>query len=129
MLKAHATLLYCWGHEDFIKTTMRTLHEHVQGIDGRELPELFRDAFSISQALHAHWLWIDALCIIQDDPSDWAIESSKMDSVYRRLVFTIMTLTVASPHGSVMLMVYYDIDIGTMPVLITRLETASGTQT
>ena len=36
----------------------------------------------MAQQLGLDYIWIDALYIIQDDPEDWAIEASRMDSVY-----------------------------------------------
>ncbi|KIL90150.1 hypothetical protein FAVG1_06889 [Fusarium avenaceum] len=35
------------------------------------------------------YLWVDALCIIQDDEHDWQVESSKMSEVYSNAYCTI----------------------------------------
>ncbi|KAG9243586.1 hypothetical protein BJ878DRAFT_461991 [Calycina marina] len=35
------------------------------------------------------YLWIDGLCIIQDNPKDWATESSQMLSIFGQCVFSI----------------------------------------
>ncbi|RYP64076.1 hypothetical protein DL771_008935 [Monosporascus sp. 5C6A] len=34
------------------------------------------------QALGLRYIWIDSLCIIQDDPDDWSVESAKMGRIY-----------------------------------------------
>lgn len=47
-----------------------------------DLPKTFRDAFSLARILHVRFLWIDSLCIIQDDPADWEKEVSKIPQVY-----------------------------------------------
>ncbi|KAH7370060.1 hypothetical protein BKA65DRAFT_386907, partial [Rhexocercosporidium sp. MPI-PUGE-AT-0058] len=42
------------------------------------LPATFRDAVVITRLLGVKYLWIDSLCIIQDQLSDWEHESAKM---------------------------------------------------
>jgi hypothetical protein len=44
-------------------------------------------------------LWIDALCIIQDDEYDWQVESSKMVSVHRDSYVTIAAVSSAGGSG------------------------------
>lgn len=43
------------------------------------------------------YLWIDALCIVQDSKEDWAAESAKMDSIYQDAALTIFA---AASKGS-----------------------------
>lgn len=45
------------------------------------------------------YLWIDALCIIQDDPLDWDIESAKMSGVYNNALLTIMAASTSDSYG------------------------------
>ncbi|KAI7783421.1 hypothetical protein LA080_011982 [Diaporthe eres] len=52
------------------------------GIDLRETPQTFIDAVNIARRLGLRYLWIDSLCICQDDANDWARESSRMVDVY-----------------------------------------------
>lgn len=54
-----------------------------------EMPKTFRDAIELTQALEFKYLWIDSLCIIQDDAKDWEIESGKMCDVYTNATLTI----------------------------------------
>ena len=69
--KAHyATLSHCWGAQQTCVTTTMTLQSHLQGIPWNELPKTFRDSISYCVKLHIRYLWIDALCIVQDDPAD-----------------------------------------------------------
>ncbi|KAK0739487.1 hypothetical protein B0T21DRAFT_143074 [Apiosordaria backusii] len=49
-----------------------------------------QDAATICQRIGIHYLWIDALCIIQDDPNDKSIEISKMPSIYGGATVTIV---------------------------------------
>jgi hypothetical protein len=50
-----------------------------------EIPLLlatFEDAIFATRKLGARYLWIDSLCILQDDLADWEKESSRMADVY-----------------------------------------------
>ena len=43
---------------------------------------MFQDTVSLAISLDVKYIWIDALCIIQGDEADWAIESPKMGAIY-----------------------------------------------
>lgn len=69
-------------------------------IDETTLSKSFQDAITIARCLHIRYLWIDALCIIQDSNEDWAIESAKMAQYYKG--GSVMISALASPgagHG------------------------------
>jgi hypothetical protein len=76
------SLSHCWGKEQIITTTTNTLQDRKAGIKISELPKTFRHAIRITRGLGIRYLWIDSLCIIQDDKKDWEIESAKMADVY-----------------------------------------------
>ena len=47
-----------------------------------------------------HYIWIDALCILQDDEVDWEIESAKMNQVFKNALFVIcVTFGIDSHSG------------------------------
>jgi hypothetical protein len=54
-----------------------------------EMPQTYLDAFKVNQSLGVRYIWIDALCIVQDDPYDWQVESAKMCDIYRDVYCTI----------------------------------------
>jgi len=54
-----------------------------------DLPSTFQDAVRITKSLQVRYLWIDSLCIIQDDFSDWEREASLMGNVYANSFLTI----------------------------------------
>ena len=60
-----------------------------RSVNVSELPQLFQDAFNLARALQIPYIWIDALCIIQDDETDKASEISKMDHIYQNAVLNI----------------------------------------
>ncbi|KAK2737253.1 heterokaryon incompatibility protein [Colletotrichum kahawae] len=78
----YATLSYCWGLKPFLSLTKNTMSSFREGVSVRDLPQTFRDAIHVAKQLGLSYIWIDALCIIQQDPEDWSIESSRMRSVY-----------------------------------------------
>lgn len=59
-----------------------------------ELSRTFRDAVQITRALGCRYLWIDSLCIVQDDTRDWERESGTM-----HLVYTCAYLTIAASES------------------------------
>ncbi|KAI1349858.1 heterokaryon incompatibility protein-domain-containing protein [Xylaria sp. FL0043] len=79
----YAALSHCWGKSLPICTTRSTLDERKRRIEWSALPATFCDAVIVCSCLHIEYLWIDALCIIQDDDHDWVVESAKMAQVYR----------------------------------------------
>ncbi|CAG9991213.1 unnamed protein product, partial [Clonostachys byssicola] len=83
-LPQYATLTYRWGKAPFFKLTRDTYAELVAGISLDRLPQTFQDAVIVARRLGLSHIWIDALCIIQDEPdqTDWLKESGRMRSVY-----------------------------------------------
>ncbi|KAI1771726.1 heterokaryon incompatibility protein-domain-containing protein [Hypoxylon cercidicola] len=79
----YVALSHCWGTAEQFCTTSTTLQSHKEGISIQRLPQTFRDAVKVVRELGLRHLWIDSLCIIQDDIEDWRKESEKMTEVYR----------------------------------------------
>lgn len=85
----YAALSHCWGDVTPLKTTKGTIDELRRGIELSRFPRTFQDAVSVCRRLQIKYLWIDSMCIIQDDEDDWAVESAKMSSVYQNAFITI----------------------------------------
>lgn len=79
---AYAALSYCWGGNSTLTTTTKTLKEHEAGLDLLGLHRVFQDAISVASSLGLAYIWIDALCIVQDDLSEWAHEAAQMANVF-----------------------------------------------
>ncbi len=62
------------------------------------MPQNFQDAVLVTRLLGLRYLWIDSLCIIQDSKSDWEIEGSKMDQVYKNAYVTLAATSAATTH-------------------------------
>lgn len=78
----YTTLSHRWGQAKFLQLTRHNLEDFHREIPIAELPQTFRDAILVSKALQIRYLWVDSLCIVQDDASDWAFEASQMHMVY-----------------------------------------------
>ncbi|KAI9693445.1 MAG: hypothetical protein M1820_009280 [Bogoriella megaspora] len=85
----YATLSYSWGGPSKFTTTLKNFDERKAGFELSDCPKTIREAIIITRALSINFLWIDALCIIQDSGPDWEVESSKMCSVYENSLVTI----------------------------------------
>jgi hypothetical protein len=95
-LGEYVALSHCWGSEGgVLKTTTTNIEHHIQGIAWASLPPTFQDAITITRGLGIRFLWIDSLCIVQNDLDDWEAESAKMGDVY-----TNSSLTIAATHAA-----------------------------
>lgn len=104
----YVTLSHCWGRLEILTTTKQNLEEHKKHIDLKSLPQTFQDAISVTLHLGIRYLWIDSLCIVQNDPDDWAQESSKMGYIYHNSYLTIAA--TAAKDGSEGLFKRRDVD-------------------
>jgi hypothetical protein len=71
-------------------TTTTTLLDRKLAIRLEEMPQTFQDAVKVSRELGIRYLWIDSLCIIQDDARDWEQQSALMGKIYYQGTITIM---------------------------------------
>lgn len=78
----YAALSHCWGNGKATRTLKGNLRDHMTRIPMGELCANFQHAVEISRKLGFQYLWIDSLCIIQDDGAHWESESAKMAEVY-----------------------------------------------
>jgi hypothetical protein len=87
--ESHHTPYVClshrWGNVTFIQTTRANLAEFKQHIPWRDLTKTFQEAMIITHGLGIRYIWIDSLCVCQDDAADWAREGSNMDSIGKKL--------------------------------------------
>lgn len=93
----YITLSHCWGPPEKrpITTTRASLSVRMERISFAELPKTFQDAVVLTRKLGQRYLWIDSLCIIQDDEDDWAWEASTMAEIYTQSYCTLAALSSA----------------------------------
>lgn len=87
----YVALSHCWGPfaKRPIRTTKSTLSSFKADIPWSTLPKSYQDAITVVRLLGISHVWIDSLCIVQDDKNDWLRESALMGSIYERAEFTI----------------------------------------
>jgi len=78
----------------------RTLRSNVEvhlttGIPRESLSQSFKDAITVTKHLGYRYLWIDSLCIIQDDDRDWERECGRMADVYGNADLVIAATSAA----------------------------------
>ena len=85
----YACLSHCWGSCQPLRTTLSTLPSHKRGIEWHTLPKTFQDVITLLRRMHIEYVWIDSLCIVQDDEDDWKTEAAKMGDIYAGAFVTI----------------------------------------
>lgn len=85
----YIALSHCWGLDQTFRTVTANLESMRSGFKLEVMPKTYRDALLLARLLSIKYIWIDSLCIIQDDSLDWQIEASKMCDVYSNAHLTI----------------------------------------
>ena len=80
----YVTLSHCWGDAKFLPLTPSSCQALETGMLLKALPQTFQDAITITRQLEIQYMWIDSLCIFQDEmgSASWMQEASSMDQVY-----------------------------------------------
>jgi Heterokaryon incompatibility protein (HET) len=95
----YLTLSHCWGKAHIITTMTETKEERIKGIPWSSLSKTFQDAITITRHLGFRYIWIDSLCIIQNDKYDWEMEAAKMALVYKGSQLTIAATSSKDGNG------------------------------
>ena len=85
----YAALSYCWGGDQPVKVTKVTVKDLARGIPYARLPRTLRDAVTTTRKLGLRFLWVDALCVIQDDRVQAEREIALMPKIYENAYVTI----------------------------------------
>jgi Heterokaryon incompatibility protein (HET) len=85
----YVALSYRWGESNHLTTTTGTLRERCECIPLMDMPRTLQEAVTVTRRLGIRYIWIDALCIIQDDQNDWSREAAKMGEIYLNAYCTI----------------------------------------
>ena len=95
----YACLSYCWGGPQPMKLTRANLAQFQATIPFSSLPYSLQDAMWWTRQLGLRYLWIDALCIIQDDEIDKAREITDMTMIYMRAFITLYAAKARTCHS------------------------------
>jgi len=79
----YIALSHPWGAGPYFRTLKNTVSRYeTEGIPLAELPATFSHAVSVTRALEYQYLWIDSICLVQDDPVSLAAEIKDMELVF-----------------------------------------------
>jgi hypothetical protein len=91
----YLTISYVWGKAALEKTT--TANRRARGQQGAlsniNLPQLILDAMLLVLLLGEEFLWVDCLCIEQDNLSQKHSQVSQMDVIYSQSLLTLVALS------------------------------------
>jgi hypothetical protein len=97
----YVALSYVWGEAPTIRLTTISRAALFQpgGLKKawRFLPRTIQDAMVLVRTLGLRYLWVDALCLIQNEPDDTARGVKVMDEIYER---SWLTIIAASGHNA-----------------------------
>jgi hypothetical protein len=85
----YVALSYKWGCSKRYLSVVVNIKDHYREIPLDVLPKTFTDAIQVAHNLGFRYLWIDALCIIQDLPEDRSREISRMGDIFRASTLTL----------------------------------------
>lgn len=88
---SYIALSYCWGvgKKGYVTTKANLAERKHDGFEVKVLPRTIRDAIELARRLRIRYLWVDGICICQDDAADWDTESRIMGRVYANAYLTI----------------------------------------
>ena len=84
----YIALSYTWGQSRTLKLTKSVIAELMQpgilrsGSIAKKIPRTIQDAIGVTKSLKQRFLWVDSLCIVQDDPSSLDRNIKNVPSIY-----------------------------------------------
>lgn len=89
-------LSYVWGRVTNLQLLTKNLDElsKPSALQAcfETLPKVIQDAMTIARELGERFLWIDSLCICQDDPGTKHLQISNMNRIYQSAVATLVAV-------------------------------------
>ncbi|KAK0610521.1 heterokaryon incompatibility protein-domain-containing protein [Bombardia bombarda] len=92
-------LSYCWGGPQKIMATRASIQSLTQEIPVQDLGLTIQDAIETTRRLGFRYLWVDALCVVQDDDRDKLTEIPEMGSIFHNATATISAAISSSSYS------------------------------
>jgi Heterokaryon incompatibility protein (HET) len=93
---SYVALSYVWGGVDSLKTVRSNLQDFLRenafsvAICGHRIPKTILDAIHLTSLFRERYLWVDSLCIIQDDQDFKHREITNMAAIYAKASLTLI---------------------------------------
>lgn len=97
-----------------------------QAIPLASLPKTIQDAIKVTRRLGAEYLWVDSICILQDDSDDFQRESANMGKIYQQALLTIAATSARSSNEGLFKERYTDLEIRSNQTHFVRLPSRPG---
>ena len=91
-------LSHCWGGGQPFKLQKGNIDALKQHLSFSDLPATFQNGIQVTRELGLHYIWIDSLCIIQDDKADWDREAALMGMVYSQAFVVVSAASSQNPE-------------------------------
>ena len=101
----YLALSYVWGQvkmlECLISTRARLEQPGSLSMMRGEIATTIQDAIDFTARLHERYLWVDSLCIEQDNSSQKHAQIAQMNAVYNHAVATIIPITAPNAQSTI----------------------------
>lgn len=101
----YVALSYLWGSNPR-RNFLQALHsniaelEHEGSLIREQLPATIHDAMEACKRLGQRYLWVDRLCILQDESDDKLLYINSMDAIYAS-AFLVLVVTDGDMHAGI----------------------------
>ncbi|KAI1302661.1 heterokaryon incompatibility protein-domain-containing protein [Xylaria venustula] len=99
LVSHYVALSHCWGQKPLPRLTRDTLKDKKVNISWESLTKTFQDVIIVARGIGVKYVWIDSLCIIQDDTADWETEAAKMGTIYEGALVVIAATAATDGTG------------------------------
>lgn len=80
---------WCFNKELMFRTLDSNLNDRMRGIPMQGMPAVLKDSIKVARDFGIQYLWIDTVCLIQDNWDDKKKEIMSMGKYYSNACFTI----------------------------------------
>ncbi|KAF4630750.1 hypothetical protein G7Y89_g7382 [Cudoniella acicularis] len=94
----YVALSYCWGLDQTGLTKISNLESRLQRLDVITLSRTIQDTITTTRKIGMKYVWIDAVCIIQDSMDDKEIELASMCRIYQHATVTTVAASASSAN-------------------------------
>ncbi|KAK1713428.1 hypothetical protein CaCOL14_009350 [Colletotrichum acutatum] len=88
----YVALSYVWGQASSATATLANIAalQNPGALDGQDIPSTIREAMELTRLLGERYLWVDRLCIVQDDEDAKPAQLQGMADIYAGAFLTIV---------------------------------------
>jgi hypothetical protein len=97
-VERYICLSHYWGAHSLLRTLSTNVLSHQDSIPWDALSLTYQETIIFARKLRIRYLWIDSLCIIQDDEADWREEAAKMATIYQGSYLTVCAAMSATKY-------------------------------